>query len=102
MQVPVLSARGLYTGSKNMTCGTMTCEMNNLEIEWKFVFSPEVSLCGWLGSKHRVTKLNFSVVSSALLPLLLNTSLKLVNVLHKLSSQLTEIARGMPVYLLFF
>ena len=29
--------------------------MNKLEIEWKFVFSPEVSLCGWLGSKHQLT-----------------------------------------------
>ena len=36
MQVPVLSARGMSIGfkkKKNMTCGMMTCEMNNLEIE---------------------------------------------------------------------
>ena len=39
--------------NKNMTCGNMTCEMNNLEI--KFVFSPDVILCGWLGSKHQLT-----------------------------------------------
>ena len=38
-----------------MTCGMMTCEMNNLEIRVKFVFSPDVILCGWLGSKHQLT-----------------------------------------------
>ena len=32
-------------GSKNMTCGKMTYEMNNLEIV-KFVFNPDVILCG--------------------------------------------------------
>ena len=35
----------------------MICEMNNLEIEKKFVFSPDVILCGWLGSKHQLTNL---------------------------------------------
>ena len=42
--------------SRNMTCGTMTCEMNNLEIKWRFFFffflSPDVIICGWLGSMH--------------------------------------------------
>ena len=33
MQVPVLSARGTWIGLKNMTCGMMTSEMNDLEIE---------------------------------------------------------------------
>ena len=33
-RLPVLSARGIYIGSKkHMTCGVMTCEMNNLEKE---------------------------------------------------------------------
>ena len=38
-----------------MTCCMMTCEMNHLEIEWSFVFSPDVILCGWLGWKHQLT-----------------------------------------------
>ena len=29
-----------------MTCGEMTCEMNDLEIRVKFAFSPDVNLCG--------------------------------------------------------
>ena len=33
----------------------MTCGINNLKIDWSFVFSPNVSLCGWLGSKHQLT-----------------------------------------------
>ena len=33
-QVPVLSARGISVGSKKMTFGIMTCEMNNLQIGW--------------------------------------------------------------------
>ena len=34
----------------------MTCEMNNLEIHRvKFVFSPDVIPCGWLGSKQQQT-----------------------------------------------
>ena len=33
MQVPVLRARGIQISSKSMTCGRMTREMNNLEIE---------------------------------------------------------------------
>ena len=33
----------------------MTCEMNGLQTV-KFVFSPDVILCGWLGSKHQLTK----------------------------------------------
>ena len=35
----------------------MSCEINNLDIEWrvKFVFGPDVILCGWLGSKHQLT-----------------------------------------------
>ena len=41
---------------KRETCGMMTYEMNNLEIEWsKFVFIPDVILCGRLGSKHQLT-----------------------------------------------
>ena len=36
-----------------MTCGMMTCEMNNGD-RMKFVFSPDVILCGWLGSKHQL------------------------------------------------
>ena len=47
MQVLVLSAHGIQIGSKNITCGMMTCEMNDLEIDRvKFVFSPDVILCG--------------------------------------------------------
>ena len=38
-----------------MICGMMTREMNDLEIRVKFVFSPDVILCGWLGSKHQLT-----------------------------------------------
>ena len=34
MQVPVLSARGIWIGSENVTCGMMTRGMTNLEIEW--------------------------------------------------------------------
>ena len=34
----------------------MTCEMNNLKM--KFVFSPDVILCGWQGSKHQLTNKN--------------------------------------------
>ena len=37
------------------TRSLMTCEMNNSEIRVKFVFSPDVSLCGWVGSKHHLT-----------------------------------------------
>ena len=33
MQVPVLSTSGISIGSKNITCGKVTCEMNDLEIE---------------------------------------------------------------------
>ena len=32
--------------TQNMTCGMMTCEMNNLEIRVKFVFSLDVILYG--------------------------------------------------------
>ena len=32
----------------------MTCGMNNLEIRLKFVVSPDVILCGWLGSNHKL------------------------------------------------
>ena len=40
-------SRNLVLGACNdMTCGVMTCEMNNLEIRVKFVFSPDVILCG--------------------------------------------------------
>ena len=49
MQVSVLSVRGMKIGlkkKKNMTCGMKICEMNNLEIEKKFVFSLDVILCG--------------------------------------------------------
>ena len=47
MQIPVLSARGIHIGlKKNMTCGILTCDMNNLEIRVKFVFSSDVILCG--------------------------------------------------------
>ena len=35
----------------------MTCEMNDLEIRVKFVFSPDVILCGWLGSKYQLTNI---------------------------------------------
>ena len=54
MQVPVLSARNINRlKSNNMTCCMMTCEINNLEIEWSF--SPDVILYVWLGSKHQLT-----------------------------------------------
>ena len=36
------------------TCGIMTSGINNLEIRLKFVVSPDVILCGWLGSKHQL------------------------------------------------
>ena len=35
----------------------MTCEMNDFEIRVKFVVSPDVIFCGWLGSKHQLTNL---------------------------------------------
>ena len=48
----------------------MTCEMNNLAIEWNFVFSPNVILCGWLGSKHRpINKLTLATVEVFSFPL---------------------------------
>ena len=52
----MVSARGIHIGFKKkiMTCGIMTCELNNLEIEWSSVFSPDVILTGWLGSKHQL------------------------------------------------
>ena len=41
---------------KNMTCGMMTCGISEqLGDRVKFVFSPDVILCGWLGSKHQLT-----------------------------------------------
>ena len=40
---------------KNMTCGMITCEMNNLENGVKFLSSPDVILSCWLGSKHQLT-----------------------------------------------
>ena len=33
----------------------MTCEMNNMELRVKFVFSPDIIFCGRLGSKHQLT-----------------------------------------------
>ena len=44
--IPVLSAWGIYMGSKNMNCGLMTFEMNKFGDRVKFVFSPDVILCG--------------------------------------------------------
>ena len=44
-----------------------TCEITNLEIEKKFVFSPDVILCGWLGSKHQLTN-KYCIPPSFLLP----------------------------------
>ena len=56
MQVPMLSACGIWIGkNNNLTCGMMTCEINNLEIRVKFVFSPDVILCGWLGWKQQLS-----------------------------------------------
>ena len=42
---------------KKETCCVITCEMSNKEVDWrlKFVFSPNVILCGWLGWKQQLT-----------------------------------------------
>ena len=42
-----------------MTCGMMTWN-EYLGDRGKFVFSPDVILCGWLGSKHQLT--NYFVI----------------------------------------
>ena len=39
-----------------MTCGVMTCEMNNLENRMKLVFNPDV------GSKHQITNYDLSLI----------------------------------------
>ena len=54
-QVPVLSAHGIETGTK-----LNDLWYDDLWNDWlgnrvKFVFSPDVILCGWLGSKHQLT-----------------------------------------------
>ena len=47
-----------------MTCCVMTSEINNLEL--KFVFSPDVLLCGWLlGLKAPTNKLTNPNLASA-------------------------------------
>ena len=40
---------------EKMTCGIITCEINNFEIELMFVFNTDVIPCGLLGSKHQLT-----------------------------------------------
>ena len=44
---------------KKKTCGKRTCEINNLHGDRvKFVFSSDVILSAWLGSKHQLTNKN--------------------------------------------
>ena len=87
MQVPVLSARGIWIGSKTrvtaflglrsgivdiiLSCGLRKKDLwyNDLWNKWlgdrlKFVFSPNVILCGCLVSKHPLTNQHFCQSSS--------------------------------------
>ena len=53
MQVPVLSARGMQIGLKKTNNLYDDLLHEKLGDSVKFVFSPDVILWGWLGSKHQ-------------------------------------------------
>ena len=71
----------------------MTCAQSTLKYEFKFVFSPDIILSGWLGSKHQVTNclcFSFSVCLSVGLPVCLPASLSVCRLSASLSLSLIE------------